>query len=483
MQYRRNDEPTPVGLDSKALRQVFGWNYKAFLTTLIDQGIAQEYTNPYAYTKGGVRYECKGTFSTKSGSSKKYVLSVSPKTPLVEYVVKDREVIKRINKARAEQLDRLLKNDATARRVFDSLKRVNINTLEAIRYTKQTHNYSAFIKATREFLSVPGNNAKRLKAFIQDMLNCKDKREREAIRKRYKTELNYEYAKGYAKLHARIRSIRILDEIQNGTYSLIWMSKDRYSGRIFHPLTSTPRDIRQFLSLDGKPLVEFDGANCQWKLLVDLCDILLDPVFFNERIEKYGITKGNKAQAQENHPSAPPLNMSHKFKTGLKVERERLIADLDKGRLRQAVMKAHENQAKPCNEQQAKQRLISHVLFANPDKQAYEDWLTVRVFKGEFPAIFNLINRLKKELLDESLYGYKPFDIKGRPLKWKAFPRLLQRMESEIFIKGMADIDAPIITMHDAIFTNEAGEIQVKKALDKAIRQNKSSLTLNRKTQ
>ena len=47
-------------------------------------------------------------------------------------------------------------------------------------------------------------------------------------------------------------------------------ASDKKTGRVFNNITSLPKQLRQFLRLDGKPLVEIDVANCQPLLLLGL---------------------------------------------------------------------------------------------------------------------------------------------------------------------------------------------------------------------
>ena len=60
----------------------------------------------------------------------------------------------------------------------------------------------------------------------------------------------------------------------------------RKTGRCFYNVTSTPRALRPFLRLDGKPLVEIDVANCQPFLLLGLYDDEPEKVRFKEWVER-----------------------------------------------------------------------------------------------------------------------------------------------------------------------------------------------------
>lgn len=488
MAYRRdetNDEPEPVALDSGALRDTLGGNYKHYLNALIDLGIVSEYTEPYTYTIKGKEHHCRGSFSTRFGKSKRYVVNTAPSTPLITYTIKDPSLTRKINKARREKLARLIENNPTARHNYESLKRITIDTAKAIAYTQQKYGYRELFRLARQFLSV--HTALELKTFIKDIRQANTKDKRQAVMTKYKptpipAEDAHKYVKLYDKNLTRFRSVRLLDAIQKGNHDLIWLSDDRHSGRIFHPLSSLPADLRPFIRIDNRPLVEYDAANCQWKLFEKLCNIYKAPssggvpsLWLGLDLSKYLALK----KPENSNQKKADNNMLHKK---YRVELDRLDAYLDKGLLKEAVILATRNQGRTCDDAKAKKWLIGNVLFGNPNEKGYLQFPSVKIFRELFPLLYDLKCKFKRYHINETALGYKPFDRFDRPNKWKALPRLLQRMETEIFIKGMEDVQTPFITLHDAVITTEAGEIQVLKALEKRIKESGTNIKLNRKT-
>ena len=145
------------------------------------------------------------------------------------------------------------------------------------------------------------------------------------------------------------------------------------------------------------------------------------------------------------------------------------------------IVEAEAKRGVSITEATAKKHLIANVLFGNPDDKGYSKYKSVQAFKKEFPMLMDVIVKLKRYWIKESLYGYKEKDIFGRSLRYKAFPRMLQRMESDIFVKGMESTECDFLTLHDAIVTNETGAAIVKKNLDRIILENKANIKLKYK--
>ena len=177
--------------------------------------------------------------------------------------------------------------------------------------------------------------------------------------------------------------------------------------------------------------------------------------------------------------------MLHNFfkdnKTNVEKELYKLTAYLNQNKLRPMIVEAEAKRGKSITESDAKMSLIKNVLFGNPNNQSYNTYKSVKTFRKAFPTLLDIIIKLKRYWIDESVYGYKEKDIFGRKLKYKAFPRLLQRMESDIFVKGMQDTQCDFLTLHDAIITNEAGAVEVKKTLDRIIEENNTNIKLKYK--
>ncbi len=90
-------------------------------------------------------------------------------------------MIKKLLKVRREKLKRLLDNDPTAKRVFDSLKKVGIDLPSALTYSKEKYNYSELLFFAKKFFKVDGNNSRLLKMFIREMLRTKNRDQRKEV--------------------------------------------------------------------------------------------------------------------------------------------------------------------------------------------------------------------------------------------------------------------------------------------------------------
>ena len=176
--------------------------------------------------------------------------------------------------------------------------------------------------------------------------------------------------------------------------------------------------------------------------------------------------------------------MWHSFfkKEDIRIELARLNAYLDRDLLREAIQIKVQNQGRNCTNAQAKKWLIANVLFGNPDQKGNSSFPAVKEFAEIFPQLYEIIKRLKRYWIKEDVYGYKEKDRFGRSLKWKAFPRLLQRMESDLFVQDMKDTPTDFITLHDAILTNEKGLIIVKQRLEEIIKRRNANIKLNFKS-
>jgi hypothetical protein len=201
-------------------------------------------------------------------------------------------------------------------------------------------------------------------------------------------------------------------------------------------------------------------------------------------LEDIGIIKQG-TRGIETQPHTQYLNMLHSFfkdnKTNVEKELYKLNAYLNQNKLRPMIVEAEAKRGVSITEADAKASLIKNVLFGNPDNKGYHTFKSVQTFKKTFPTLLDIIIKLKRYWIDEAVYGYKEKDVFGRKLKYKAFPRLLQRMESDIFVKGMQDTQCDFLTLHDAIITNEKGAVEVKKTLDRIIDENNTNIKLKYK--
>ena len=503
-QFKRKPINEFVPMNSAVLRNVFGGNYAKYIKALIKQNIIEEYRRPTEITlKDGTVWKHNGTFSKALGISKKYKLLVDANIPLHTYRIKDKALVRKINEVRIKKIQYLIKNNPTARKVYESLKKVSIDTDAAIKYIKEEYHFDEQIVWAKKFISRKNHSAKTLKVFIREMLAAKNKEDKRILliknelgtgtkynaltKKEQRKRLDtlavdvLKVVKSYAQFQSRFRWIKVIDAIQKGNHSLISMSMDKYSGRIYHTFTLTARNIRPFMKLNNQTMVEFDGANAQWMCFIKLCNILCQTSFYSKIIEDYGIIN----TATQHKVTGQYLSTLHSFfqdkEKQLEQELYKLNAYLSTNKLRQMVVDEESKRGKTITDKQAKTALIANVLFGNINLKGYNEFKSVQAFRNEFPLLLHIIKRLKTEWIDESKYGYKSKDIYGRPLKYKAFPRLLQRMESDVFVKGMEDAQCDFLTLHDAIVTNNSGAVEVKKRLEKIIDYDNSNIKLKYK--
>lgn len=486
-----------VALNSAVLRDILGGRYSDYLNKLIEEGIIEQYSRPTEIVlHDGTVWKHNGTFSKKNGISKRYRLKVDKDTPLVSYCITDKHTVDKINGARIKKLQKLIKNNPTAKKVYESLKKVTIDRTAAIAFIKETYQYKDQLGWAKWFMNRDGHSAKTLKNFINEFLNATTKPNKEKVLEEYGindsdsdldvtlSDVAEKVIKSYARFQTRLRWIKTIDAIQKGNHDLISMTQDKYSGRIYHTFTLTAANLRPFMKLDNQHLVEFDGANCQWMLFIKLCNILCKPSFYSKYIEDIGI-KTQKLQDKNQPHDTASLSMLHNFfskkKNIVEQESHKLTAYLNQNKLRSMVVQAEAKRGNVMDDGDAKAALIKHVLFGNPDNGGYSTYKSVQAFKSEFPTMYDIIVKLKRYWIDESKYGYKEKDIFGRSLRYKAFPRMLQKMESDIFVKGMQDATCDFLTLHDAIVTNESGMMQVKNTLDRLITESKSNIKLKYK--
>ena len=504
-QFKRKKINEFVPINSNVWRNIFGGNYRKYLQRLIELEIIEQYSRPTTIKlHNGKVWKHNGTYSTALGISKKYRLLVNPSTPLQEYKIKDKALVRKINNVRIKKVEYLIKNNPTAKKVYDSIKKITIDYDGALEFIKNEYDFNTQVQWAKNFINRPNASAKTLRIFIREFLNAKTKLKKRQLL--IENELGSKFntlsriernkkldgladsvlhlVKNYARFQSRLRWIKIVDAIQKGNHSLISMTEDKWSGRIYHTFTLTARNIRPFMKLDGETLVEFDGGNCQWMLFIKLCNRLCKPSFYSKTIEDYGI-KQEKTEQEQGHNTSVDLSLLHSFfnTNESKVNQEllKLTAYLNTNKLRQMVVDAEFKRGVIITEAKAKQFLIANVLFGNVNDKGYNQYKSVQAFKSEFPTLLQIIKNLKKNWIDESVYGYKPKDIFGRSLRYKAFPRLLQRMESDVFVKGMKDAECDFLTLHDAIVTNYSGEVEVKNTLDKIIKQDNSNIKLKYK--
>lgn len=456
---RRLDYNTPQALSRDALRDVLGGNYKNYLQALIDKDII-ETKNSYQALNG-------------FGKAKRYALK--GKVKLTTYTLTDKRLIDKIEQARIKRTQRIIAHNETARKVYETLKKINILP-EAYTYVKERYHFINMFDYARKMLPLIGKE--QLRNLISDISNTKCERKIITILNQYgithKVRLDRDVdphnvkvlARMYNKLRLRTFHIHTIKEISKGNHNLISMAEDKRTGRLFHNLTMLPKELRQFIRLDGEPLIELDGSNTQWQLLStelnELCHIIDDiTIKKNLDIDKSIIKKEiidniKSNKSSKNHSTTIALHptsicgiiqiSNNNRAISLHNELRYFNELLQKGTFRDVLGD--------------KISLIKHVLFGNPSTPYNNNLNVVKRFKSVFPYIYQTIKLLKTEWLDYEHYGYTQKD------RWKVLPLLLQEREASIFVRGMAQCNAEFITIHDAILTTRRNLPEVYKHLN-----------------
>ena len=500
---RRVSYGTYFSFSSDVLRTLIGGDYNNYLKALLKAGYIKEYSNPYSYVKDGIEYKCKGTFKKSgTGRAKRYALNLdkikqeSEKEILfTTYTISDKKIIDKINTQRVKNTQRVVEAYPTAKRVFDSLKELTILEDEALIYLHEKYDYKHIKEYGKYLLKRLGKNT--FKKFIAELQGTKSKRKLKTIFNAYglttsdymRVEIRKLLGK-YNSLNARLHAIDTLKKIAKGEHESISISRDHKTGRLFHNLTMTPKDLKPFVRLCGQPLVEIDGSNAQWWLLhgyiKNLCNILDKPSFISLNGSLESLTdkiqdnyiKRNRIEAIEGNT---PNYMLHSFSNEEdynrykgNVERElySLETMLTTGSFRNYFIEAYKKKGLELNPSEVKVNLIKYILFGNVNRKYYHDATIVKLFKERYPYLHQIISDLKTKHIDHDLFGYEMRD------QWKCLALIMQSKEASIFVSEMMFTDAVFMTSHDAIVTNEENISKVEKTLTEALKRANTKMRL-----
>jgi hypothetical protein len=215
------------------------------------------------------------------------------------------------------------------------------------------------------------------------------------------------YKKGiFRQMNSEIYSVwmQIIHDIQDGNY--FFEVNLNTTGRVYNTLTSVPRELRQFLRINGKKFIEIDISNCQ-------------PLIFCVMLEKWANDNGLLQAAD--------------------VIKYRQLCEA--GTFYKYLIKLMEENGETVNEDMFKVDFFSRVFFSS-EKREYK-WR--KIFAHDFPNVSQCITDFKKD-------GYNKLAIK------------LQKTESDIMIldacarlySGDGNSEKAIselFPIHDAIFT------------------------------
>jgi len=497
-------------LSTDTLRIYFRGEYHKILKGLKDAEYITQYENPKTYEwldseTGEVKtINSRGAFKppvkSKSGDiiregyAKRYAINTkrflaNEKQNTIqfrEYVITDKKLIDKVNHARVQSTQRTIERYKEAEVMYNNLKQLTMNVDEARKAMAEQYDLKTIkaygIRLVRE---LGKENAKK---FIAELDGTNDRREMRSIRfkyarKAFREDVLKQALNQYNRYLKRMQTISVFERLNRGEYDYISISRDHKTGRLFHNLTMTPKDLKPFLRLGGHSLVEIDGSNAQWWLCLDLIKKSVQHsnktiLFHNNFNQISTIDKTNtntigkqvKSTDIEVHTEGIMLHAFSKTKvctmTIEPIERElyTLEAMLEANTFR-AIFAQKYNEAralkgrKPLSDGDVKMKLIKYILFGNPSAPYYKDNDIVKVFRLVFPNILNKIETLKKYDIDHTEYGYDEKD------RWKCLPLELQSTEAFIFVKSMVHTEALFLTLHDAIVTNQQNLHLVDKTL------------------
>lgn len=237
-------------------------------------------------------------------------------------------------------------------------------------------------------------------------------------------------------------------------------------GRVHHNVSCLKRELRQFLRVDGEPLVELDISNSQplfcgltyfiWLKngcsFADLhsSDPLSGALRLNEEHLELLIatrsylssTKKQKEGKGKGIPlRCPPLGIVNN-------DAMRYLVLCEQGQLYEYLAeKAGEDLSDYATRNKFKQKVFSHVMFA---RKKHMDNSLAQVFKQEFPSIYELVMDAKHK-------------DKSRLAGW------MQQVESDLVIDRVVKRfieerpNAFILTIHDSVLTKKRDAKFVRK--------------------
>lgn len=452
----------PIDLPSAWLERVLGKEYYLVLNGLLEADVIVPVLEEFTYYQNGFKEQRVRAYSVTNKQCKRYKLNVPPNAALRRYRITDRRFTQDIHRTRIKETEEVTSRNLTARRLFESLKKLTIDTTAAKTYINRQYKLNELIATVRWLLTQL--SGREIKSMLTGVSSTKKKLEKQRVIKNFgikDTQRVLDAIKSHQKILTRMACVEIVDQIQKGNHDLISITEDRKTGRLYHTFTSSPRDLRQFMRLEGQSVLELDASNCQWHVFLGF---LRDFLSFSGK--KYPNSKENNPHNQQLLFNMFPV-LTFSLKSELEVEIERLENELIQKQFRKRMA-----QKLGVDPNKAKNELIGNVFFGKPDKGDYNNWPSVVAFREDYPVLFEVITKLKTEWLNEAQFDYTPQE------RYKALPVLLQKLEAEIFIKGMEECPGAFLTCHDAVWTNENSLSVVADHLQHSIRNSGYNLKL-----
>lgn len=412
--------------------------------------------------------------------SKSYALRVSSKE-LVEYEITNERTIYRIKKARLVQLTYTLKAHPHLIGQYQFILGCGIDTERAIRFVREEYQITKQRETYRKLVLCYGVE------FARELFSAFTKKDAKAKKRlRYVLKLDSsqfqflnEYSEKYRKAKKRIHEIQkwnLLQSAETEKEKREWINLkvSTRTGRVFSNMTSTPRDLRQFLNFNGEPLVEIDANNAQWALLTHFLkwNTYNDSLILDSKKE---VSITNEGGQKPLPLTTVPSSICVPFKKELEHFSSMLMTNwfvtmmhqqiVDEGRKWNTGGQRSTLYRIPKNERETKYLLLKRVLFENPSRFYLKNELVVKVFQRTYPSLFWYINHAKTEGWRITAGG---IDVGTKP--FSALALRLQKMEAELFTQKLRTrLSVPHCTIHDAVIVTKSNSQTALNAIGELI--------------
>lgn len=230
---------------------------------------------------------------------------------------------------------------------------------------------------------------------------------------------------------------------------------DENVGRFHSNLTNIKKELRNFITYDGKPLVNIDIKNSQPLLST----ILLEPSFYTQQkkpryINIYNIPSSFNLLTNNKHKHTyiDTIIMLAKALQLADIKEVVKYSDIAKsGDFYQQLSKMmYPNRT--FNKAEMK-KLTYIVFFSNNRAIQGMNYITKRDFRRKFPDVYKMLSTIKRK-------------------NHRALSHILQRIESEIMIQRVCrriskeQPTLPIFTIHDSIVTTDGNQDYVSKVIE-----------------
>lgn len=228
---------------------------------------------------------------------------------------------------------------------------------------------------------------------------------------------------------------------------------DENVGRFHSNLTNIKKELRNYITYDGQPLVNIDIKNSQPLLST----LLLDPSFYAPKkkpryINIYNIPSSFNLLINNNkHSYTDTIIMLVKVLQSVDIKQVSSYTRMAKsGDFYQQLSKVM-YPTKAFDKEEMK-KLTYTVFFSNNRAIQGMNYMPKRQFKRKFPDVYKVFSALKRK-------------------NHRALSHMLQRIESEIMIQKVCQRISdeqptlPIFTIHDSIITTDGNQDYVSRVI------------------